>query len=67
MSSNYPNSVDEVLDPNRKYPPAVLQAVKAFRASKAWQGSLAERQLKFQSLNTALAAAYSVEPPSLVF
>jgi hypothetical protein len=65
--SDYPQSIDEVLDPNRKYPPAVLQAIRAFRAAKAWQGSLSERQAKFQTLNTALAAAYSVEPPTLVF
>jgi len=67
MSQDYPQTVDEILNPNRKYPPAVLQAVKAFRASKAWQGTLVERQAKYQALNTALGAAYGVTPPTLVF
>lgn len=67
MNNDYPNTVLECLQPNRKYSPAVLRAVKAFARSKPWRGTVTERQEKFRTLNNALAAAYSVEPPILEF
>lgn len=67
MSQNYPRSVEEVLDPEKKYKPAVLRAVKAFRARKPWRGTVAERQEKFRKLYAALAEAYQIAEPCLIF
>ena len=65
-SPNYP-TVAEVLDPNRRYKPAVLRALRAFAKSKPWAGSIEERQAKFRTLHSALAAAYYLEAPKLIF
>jgi hypothetical protein len=67
MRSQYPRSVEECLDANRKYKPAVLRAVKAFAKSKPFTGTIAERQEKVRTLNDALAGAYEVPSPRLVF
>src|SRR5688572_23068258 len=67
MSTNYPRTVAEVLNPQKRFKPDVLRAVRAFARSKPWRGSVAERQDKFRMLNAALAAAYAIEPPQLVF
>ena len=64
---NYPRTAAECLDPHRKYKPAVLRAVKAFARSKPFVGTVVERQEKFKALNTALAAAYNVPEPCLIF
>lgn len=67
MKTHYPRTVAECLDPHRKYKPAVLRAVRAFASSKPFTGTIAERQEKFKALNTALAAAYGVTEPCLIF
>lgn len=67
MSINYPRTVAEVLDSKKQYKPAVLRAVRAFARSKPWRGTVPERQGKFRSLHAALAAAYGVPAPILVF
>jgi hypothetical protein len=63
----YPRSVAEVLDPDKGYKSAALRAVGEFARSKPWRGTVAERQEKFRSLNAALAVAYGVSEPCLVF
>jgi hypothetical protein len=67
MRSHYPRTVAEVLDPQKRYKPAALRAVRAFARLRPFAGTVAERQVKFQVLNRALAEAYCVEAPNLVF
>lgn len=67
MNNHYPRTVAECVVPGRKYKPAVLRAVRAFAKSKPFMGTIAERQEKFKALNTAIAAAYNVLEPRLVF
>jgi hypothetical protein len=64
---NYPSTVAEVLDDSKRFKPAVLAAVRAFKASHPWRGSLDERHAKFRKLYADLSAAYDVEPPRLIF
>jgi hypothetical protein len=65
--ANYPATVQEVLDPPVRFKPAALRAVRAFARSRPWRGTLAERKAKFRRLNRALAAAYGIAVPRLVF
>jgi hypothetical protein len=67
MSREYPHSVSEVLDDQMKFKPTVIRAVRHFAQMKPWRGSVPERQEKFRWLNRALADAYGVEEPRLVF
>lgn len=67
MNYAYPNSVAEVVDPRKRFKPAALRAVRAFARSRPFFGSVAERQEKFRVLNAALANAYGVAEPKLVF
>jgi hypothetical protein len=62
---NYPATVAECIRPRRKYKPEVLRAVKVFRRSKPWRGSLRARLRKFAKLNRALARAYGIPVPGL--
>lgn len=64
---NYPETVNEVLDPNAKYKPAALRAVRSFARSRPWSGSLDERKEKFRRLNHDLADAYGIPEPELAF
>ena len=67
MNRDYPATVAEILDDSLTFNPDALRAVKAFAKLKPWRGTLAERQQKFQQLNTALSAAYGIPAPTLVF
>jgi hypothetical protein len=67
LAGNYPATVAEVLDPAMKFVPAALVAVREFRRSKPWRGTVAERRAKFVRLNQALALAYGIPRPSLDF
>ena len=55
---NYPASVAEVLDDNLKFRPGVLAAVRRFKASKPYRGSLDERKSKFAALHQDLCAIF---------
>lgn len=63
----YPESVREVMNPAKKYRPAALRALRAFRRSKPWRGTIEERKAKFRRLNRALSRAYGMRPPALHF
>lgn len=63
----YPHSVLEVIDDNKKYRPAALRAVKAFARSKPWQGHEDERKEKYRQLNRDLSTAYGIPEPVLIF
>lgn len=65
--NDYPASVTEVLDETMTFRPAVLQAVRAYARSKPWRGTLEERRQKIRMLYAALADAYSIPAPKLVF
>ena len=65
MSHDYPDRI--LLDPNKKFRPAALRAIKAFSKEKPWRGTLAERQAKYRALHCALVLAYGIEPTELVF
>lgn len=67
MKNHYPQAVEECLDPDRTYKVSVLLAVKTFKRSKPWRGTVAERQQKFRTLNADLAGAYDLPIPRLVF
>lgn len=64
----YGFTVADVLNPERKYPPDVLRALRAFRATKPWQGSPDERMSKLKCLHDDLCIAYRLaDPPPLRF
>jgi hypothetical protein len=65
--NDYPATVSEVLDASMKFKPAVLAAVRAYARSKPWRGTLEERRQKIRALYTALAAAYGIPTPRVVF
>lgn len=62
---NYPATVAEILDPDRKYKPDVLRAVKAFARAKPWRGDFDERCGKLRALNARLARIYRMPRPKL--
>ena len=66
-NSNYPRSVAECLSETIKFKPEVLRAVRRFAKMKPWRGTVPERQEKCRWLNRALADAYGVDEPRLVF
>jgi hypothetical protein len=67
MSNNYPKTVNEVLDSSMRFNAAALAAVKGFARAKPWRGTLAERRQKIVRLYAELSAAYSIDPPRIVF
>lgn len=56
----YPATVAECLVDGKKYKPAALAAMRAFRAAKPFRGSVARRKKLFQTLHAALCAAYGL-------
>ncbi len=66
-NNDYPKTVAEVIDDSMRFRPDVLTAVRAFKASHPWRGSLDERHQKFRKLYADLSSAYGIDPPRLVF
>lgn len=58
--SNYPKTVKAVAKEEAKYKAAALKAVREFRASKPWRGTVEERKTKFNTLHAGMCAAYSI-------
>jgi hypothetical protein len=56
--AGYPASVAEVIDADRKYKPEVLDALREFRRSKPWRGTVEARKEKLRQLNDKLNAIY---------
>ena len=65
-NGGYPDTVAECLS-GVKYRRGVVAAVKAFKGSGPWRGSIDERKTKFRRLNEALAGAYEIPTPKLRF
>ncbi len=65
MLGNYPKSIKEVLKDNIKYPPKVIQSMRAYQSLHPWKGTVDERFEKLRRLNQALAHAYGLEIPIL--
>lgn len=61
--NQYPASVAEILDDNMKFNRAALAALRAFKASRPWRGSLDERHRKFRTAHDVLCVAYRIDPP----
>lgn len=61
-----PENVEDVLAENRTYEPAALAAVKEFRATKAWRGTVEERREKFRAFHAAMKGVYNL-PVELEF
>ena len=56
--NSYPATAQECLDPNAKFRPEVLRAVRAFRRAKPWRGTQQERIIKFARLHQQLCQIY---------
>jgi hypothetical protein len=65
--ANYPRTVAEILDDAMTFRPAALRALRAFRRSRPWRGTIQERKAKFLTLNRELARAYGLRRPKLLF
>ncbi len=64
----YPDTVAEVIDDTLRFKPDAIQAVRRFKTSHPWRGSLDEQHQKFKTLHDDLCAAYGLNPPPrLVF
>ena len=54
-------TVADLINPQKRFAPEVLQAIKAYRRSKPWQGTLDERMAKLLTLHQALCTHYQIE------
>jgi hypothetical protein len=63
----YPKTVVECLDDEMKYRSGTGKAIEAFRAMNPYRGTPEEIQVKYRTLNTALAKVYEIPEPKLVF
>ena len=59
--SNYPTDGAEILDPPVKFRDDTLEAVKRFKASGPWTGTIEERMTKFEALHADLCRIYGKE------
>ncbi len=64
--SPYPKTVAEILDDSRKYKPAVLKALRRFKNSRPWRGTLSERGDKLRRLHRSLCKAYRKTIPLVI-
>jgi hypothetical protein len=64
---DYPENVRSLIDTNMKFKPEVLRACRQFARSRPWRGTREQRCEKFRNFNYALALAYNVSAPKLVF
>ena len=63
----YPQSIAELNLGSIQFPPAALAAMRRLARSRPWRGTADERKQKLLALNAALAAAYGVPAPRVVF
>jgi hypothetical protein len=55
-------TVENLIDARVRVNAAAHAALVAFRRSKPWRGTFAERMEKFQTLRQAMSDAYGIEP-----
>lgn len=67
IDRQYPATVGECLSDRKTFRPDALRAVRRFRRSKPFRGTIAERKAKYRKLNRELAAAYGIPVPTLRF
>lgn len=60
--ANQEFTVASLLDPRTRVNPEAANALRTFRRSKPWRGSLGERVEKFQALHNAFCNAYGINP-----
>jgi len=58
----YPRTVAESMDPNAKYRPEALRAMRAFRDARPFQGTERERFAKIAALHVLLCDTYGIFP-----
>lgn len=63
----YPDSVKECINEELKYKSGTYAAIKKYRASGPWKGTLTEQESKMRLLNYELAKVYKIPEPRLVF
>jgi hypothetical protein len=59
----YPATVQEVLDDAMTFKPAALAALREFKKSHPWRGSIDDRHKKFRQLHETLCTVYGLNPP----
>src|SRR5262245_58523333 len=57
---DYPQTVNEGLSDRATFHPACLRALRAFRRSKPWRGTVGERIAKFRRLHAELCMVYGL-------
>jgi hypothetical protein len=68
QDNSYPSTVREVLNDAMTFKPAALAALRDFKKSHPWRGSIDERHQKIRQVHQALCAAYGLNsPPRLIF
>ena len=55
---NYPDSIDEVLDPPVRFRRQTVTTVTQFARMRPWRGTLEQRMEKFRMLHVELCAVY---------
>lgn len=65
--SDYPDRIEDVLNPPMAIQPDVLGCARRFARQRPWRGTLGERRDKFRRFHADLAAVLGVTPPRLVF
>jgi hypothetical protein len=56
-SERHTISITDIVDPSQKFKPEILAALREFRHSKPWRGTVEERGAKFLALHEALRQA----------
>jgi hypothetical protein len=64
--SEYPERVEDVLDPTMAFAPELIACAQHFAQSRPWRGTLAQRRAKFRRFHARLAAVQGVKQPRLV-
>lgn len=57
----YPRTLDELLDSQKTYKPGVLRALRDFKRSRPWHGTIDERKEKFKKLHSKLRKIYKIK------
>lgn len=63
----YPRHITELDLDSIGFPPAAIEAMRRLARSRPWRGTADERKQKLLALNAALAAAYGIPAPRVVF
>jgi len=65
-ASNYPTRIESLLNPPMKFKRDALSAVRVFKASKPYRGTLLERIAKFNRLHHELSLIYNMRSQLII-